>query len=62
MSKETIAVPAKPKRQRPLFSPKIKKETYDPLNDNNPITVQVLDLFRISCYGKMKPSIVMALR
>jgi Na+-transporting NADH:ubiquinone oxidoreductase subunit D len=45
MSKETIAVPAKPKKTKePLFSQKIKDFIYDPLNDNNPITVQVLGI------------------
>ncbi|WP_016989410.1 NADH:ubiquinone reductase (Na(+)-transporting) subunit D [Flavobacterium sp. ACAM 123] len=63
MSKETIAVPAKPKKAKePLFSPKNKRLLYDPLNDNNPITVQVLGICSaLAVTVKMKPSIVMAL-
>jgi Na+-transporting NADH:ubiquinone oxidoreductase subunit D len=63
MSKETIAVPAKPrKKKEPLFSTKNKRLLYDPLNDNNPITVQVLGICSaLAVTVKMKPSIVMAL-
>jgi Na+-transporting NADH:ubiquinone oxidoreductase subunit D len=63
MSKETIAVPAKPKKPKePLFSPKNKRLLYDPLNDNNPITVQILGICSaLAVTVKMKPSIVMAL-
>lgn len=63
MSKETIAVPAKPKKEKEaLFSPKNKRLLYDPMNDNNPITVQVLGICSaLAVTVKMKPSIVMAL-
>jgi len=63
MSKESIAAPAKPKEPKePLFSPKNKRLLYDPLNDNNPITVQVLGICSaLAVTVKMKPSIVMAL-
>ncbi|MCW2118382.1 NADH:ubiquinone reductase (Na(+)-transporting) subunit D [Flavobacterium sp. 7A] len=63
MSKETIAVPAKQKKdKKPLFSIKNKRLLYDPLNDTNPITVQVLGICSaLAVTVKMKPSIVMAL-
>ncbi|KQB42033.1 NADH:ubiquinone oxidoreductase, subunit D [Flavobacterium daejeonense] len=63
MSKETTAAPAKEKIQKePLFSAKNKRLLYDPLNDNNPITVQVLGICSaLAVTVKMKPAIVMAL-
>lgn len=63
MSKETIAAPAKSKEPKePLFSPKNKRLLYDPLNNNNPITVQVLGICSaLAVTVKMKPSIVMAI-
>ncbi|GIZ08514.1 NADH:ubiquinone reductase (Na(+)-transporting) subunit D [Flavobacterium sp. UMI-01] len=63
MSKENVAVPAKVKKTKePLLSPKNKRLLYDPLNDNNPITVQVLGICSaLAVTVKMKPSIVMAL-
>lgn len=63
MSTETIAAPAttKPPKEG-LFSPKNKRLLYDPLNDNNPITVQVLGICSaLAVTVKMKPSIVMAI-
>jgi Na+-transporting NADH:ubiquinone oxidoreductase subunit D len=60
MSTETIAKPKKTKYN--LFSPKNRRLLYDPLNDNNPITVQVLGICSaLAVTVKMKPSIVMAL-
>jgi Na+-transporting NADH:ubiquinone oxidoreductase subunit D len=45
-----------------LFSPKNKKLLFDPLNDINPITVQVLGICSaLAVTVKMKPSIVMAI-
>lgn len=63
MSTETIAAPAKPKvTKEGLFSPKNKRLLFDPLNDNNPITVQVLGICSaLAVTVKMKPSIVMAI-
>lgn len=63
MSTETVAVPAKPKEPKEaLFSPKNKRLLYDPLNDNNPITVQILGICSaLAVTVKMKPSIVMAM-
>jgi Na+-transporting NADH:ubiquinone oxidoreductase subunit D len=60
MSTGTIAKPKTPKED--LFSPKNRRLLYDPLNDNNPITVQVLGICSaLAVTVKMKPSIVMAL-
>jgi Na+-transporting NADH:ubiquinone oxidoreductase subunit D len=63
MSTATIATPVKPKvPKEALFSPKSKRLLYDPLNDNNPITVQVLGICSaLAVTVKMKPSIVMAI-
>jgi len=63
MSQDTITVEAKPKAPiEPLFSPKNKRLLYDPLNDNNPITVQVLGICSaLAVTVKMEPSIVMAI-
>lgn len=63
MNKETTTAPAKKKEPKePLFSAKNKRLLYDPLNDNNPITVQVLGICSaLAVTVKMKPSIVMAL-
>lgn len=63
MSTETIAAPVKIKAPREgLFSAKNKRLLYDPLNDNNPITVQVLGICSaLAVTVKMKPSIVMAI-
>lgn len=62
MSTETIAASAKTKAPKEaLFSPKNKRLIFDPLNDNNPITVQVLGICSaLAVTVKMKPSIVMA--
>jgi Na+-transporting NADH:ubiquinone oxidoreductase subunit D len=63
MSTETIKPPVKVKvpKER-LFSPANKKLIKDPLNDSNPITVQVLGICSaLAVTVQMKPSIVMAL-
>jgi Na+-transporting NADH:ubiquinone oxidoreductase subunit D len=63
MSNEIISEPEKEKGMKePLFSPKNKRLLYDPLNDSNPITVQVLGICSaLAVTVKMQPSIVMAL-
>ncbi|MFA9187895.1 NADH:ubiquinone reductase (Na(+)-transporting) subunit D [Flavobacterium sp. FBOR7N2.3] len=64
MSKEITAASAKSKKEpkEPLFSSKNKRLLYDPLNDNNPITVQVLGICSaLAVTVKMKPSIVIAI-
>ncbi len=48
--------------KEPLFSAKNLKLLKDPINDNNPITVQVLGICSaLAVTAKLKPSIVMAL-
>ena len=61
MSTETITpIKAKEPKER-LFSPANKKLIKDPLNDSNPITVQVLGICSaLAVTVQMKPSIVMA--
>lgn len=63
MSIETIKAPVKVKEPREgLFSPANKKLLKDPLNDSNPITVQILGICSaLAVTVQMKPSIVMAL-
>lgn len=63
MSTETTTTKATTKEPRePLFSIKNKKLLKDPLNDNNPITVQVLGICSaLAITVQLKPSIVMAL-
>ncbi len=63
MSTETIKSPVKVKEPKErLFSPVNKKLLNDPLNNSNPITVQVLGICSaLAVTVQMKPSIVMAL-
>lgn len=63
MSNEISTAPEKEQvKKEPLFSPKNKKLLYDPMNDSNPITVQVLGICSaLAVTVKMQPSIVMAL-
>lgn len=57
----TAPVPVKAPRE-PLFSPKNRKLVKDPLNNNNPITVQILGICSaLAVTVQMKPSIVMAI-
>ncbi len=59
MSNETTTAPVKVKA--PLLSAKNKKLIKDPLNNSNPITVQVLGICSaLAVTVQMKPSIVMA--
>ena len=62
MSTETTLAPVKvPKPKRSLLSPGNRKLIKDPLNDSNPITVQVLGICSaLAVTVQMKPSIVMA--
>ena len=63
MSTEAIKSPPKAKEPvESVFSAKNRKLVKDPLNDNNPITVQVLGICSaLAVTVKVKPSIVMAL-
>lgn len=62
MSTDTIA-PVKPKVKKDgLFSKKNRKTLTDPLDDNNPITVQVLGICSaLAVTIQVKPAIIMAL-
>src|SRR5512134_3403051 len=56
----TTTAPVKAPRE-PLFSSKNRKLVKDPLNDSNPITVQILGICSaLAVTVQMKPSIVMA--
>ncbi|MDQ3846854.1 MAG: NADH:ubiquinone reductase (Na(+)-transporting) subunit D [Bacteroidota bacterium] len=59
----TTTAPVEVKKPKePLLSPKNRKLLKDPLNDSNPITVQVLGICSaLAVTVQMKPSIVMAL-
>jgi Na+-transporting NADH:ubiquinone oxidoreductase subunit D len=63
MSTETTVAPIVAKKEKePLLSVKNRKLLKDPLNDSNPITVQVLGICSaLAVTVQMKPSIVMAL-
>lgn len=62
MSTDTVA-PVKPKVKKDgLFSKKNRKALTDPLDDNNPITVQVLGICSaLAVTVQVKPAIIMAL-
>lgn len=50
------------KKKEPLFSPKNKKLIFNPLNKENPITVQVLGICSaLAVTAKLEPAIVMAI-
>lgn len=60
MSTETVEAPIKEKES--LLSKRRKKFVTDPLNDDNPITVQVLGICSaLAVTTQMKPTLVMAL-
>lgn len=59
MSTETVD---KTKEKEPLFSKKNRKLLKDPLNDDNPITVQVLGICSaLAITVQLKPAVVMAM-
>ncbi len=60
MSTETLEAPVKEKES--LLSKRRKKFVTDPLNDDNPITIQVLGICSaLAVTTQMKPTLVMAL-
>lgn len=60
MSTETIEAP-KVKKSEGLFSKRRKKFVTDPLNDDNPVTVQVLGICSaLAVTAQLKPTLVMA--
>ncbi|MEQ8807642.1 MAG: Rnf-Nqr domain containing protein, partial [Imperialibacter sp.] len=61
MSTETLEKPVV-KEAEPLFSKRRKKFVTDPLNDDNPVTVQVLGICSaLAVTVKMQPTLVMAI-
>ncbi len=57
-----VAQAPKVEEKEPLFSKKNRKLLSDPLDDNNPITVQVLGICSaLAVTSQLKPSIVMAI-
>ncbi|NND31363.1 MAG: NADH:ubiquinone reductase (Na(+)-transporting) subunit D [Saprospiraceae bacterium] len=59
---ETIAKKPEAKEREPLFGPKEKKLLTDPLNDNNPITVQVLGICSaLAVTTLVYPSVIMSI-
>lgn len=60
MSTENITAPVVKKESEPLFSAKRRKLITDPLNDNNPVTVQVLGICSaLAVTVQVKPSLFM---
>ncbi|MCB0666405.1 MAG: NADH:ubiquinone reductase (Na(+)-transporting) subunit D [Saprospiraceae bacterium] len=61
MAETTVKSPVE-KEKEPLFGPKEKKLITDPLNDNNPITVQVLGICSaLAVTSLVYPSVIMAI-
>lgn len=61
MSTETLEAPVV-KESEPLFSKRRKKLISDPLNDDNPITIQVLGICSaLAVTVKMQPTLVMSI-
>lgn len=62
MSTETLEQPVIVKEKEPLLSKRRKKFVTDPLNDDNPITIQVLGICSaLAVTTQMKPTLVMSL-
>jgi len=61
MSTETLEKASIVKVKEPLFSKKRKKIFVDPLNDDNPITIQVLGICSaLAVTVQMRPTVIMA--
>ncbi len=61
MSTETTVVDKPIKKREPLFSKKNRRVLSDPLDDNNPITVQVLGICSaLAVTVQLKPALIMA--
>ncbi len=59
---KTAAKPVEKKPSEPLFSKKNRKLLVDPLNNNNPITVQVLGICSaLAVTVQLQPAVVMAI-
>jgi Na+-transporting NADH:ubiquinone oxidoreductase subunit D len=60
MSNQNTTAPVVKKEREPLFSAKRRKLITDPLNDNNPVTVQVLGICSsLAITVQVKPSLFM---
>ena len=61
MAETTVKAPVE-KEKEPLFGPKEKRLLTDPINDNNPITVQVLGICSaLAVTSLVYPSVIMAI-
>lgn len=62
MSTETLEQPIVKEPSEPLFSKRRKKFITDPLNDDNPVTIQVLGICSaLAVTVKMQPTLVMSI-
>ena len=62
LNKKQVSILFINKEREPLLSPKNRKLLSDPMDDNNPITVQVLGICSaLAITVQLKPAVVMAL-
>lgn len=62
MSTDTLDAPKIKEKREPLFSAKNRKLLTDPLDDNNPVTVQVLGICSaLAITVQLKPALVMSI-
>jgi Na+-transporting NADH:ubiquinone oxidoreductase subunit D len=62
MSTDTLAAPKVKEKREALFSAKNRKLLTDPLDDNNPVTVQVLGICSaLAITVQLKPALVMSI-
>ncbi|MCB0505480.1 MAG: NADH:ubiquinone reductase (Na(+)-transporting) subunit D [Cyclobacteriaceae bacterium] len=61
MSTETLEQPVVKKQAEPLFSKRRKRFVMDPLDDDNPVTIQVLGICSaLAVTVKMEPTLIMS--
>lgn len=62
MSTETLEQPVVKKASEPIFSKRRKKFVIDPLDDDNPVTIQVLGICSaLAVTVKMEPTLIMSI-
>ena len=62
LNKKQVSILFINKEREPLFSPKNRKLLSDPMDDNNPITVQVLGICSaLAITVQLKPALVMSI-
>ncbi|MCB0495338.1 MAG: NADH:ubiquinone reductase (Na(+)-transporting) subunit D [Cyclobacteriaceae bacterium] len=62
MSTETLEQPVVKKQAEPLFSKRRRKFVMDPLDDDNPVTIQVLGICSaLAVTVKMEPTLIMSI-